>query len=81
MPSHIYSILGMWEDSVHSNVAARKAAEDYWAKNSPGKTAPSLPHFYESTRDEDYYLAGTAANRARIRSDGGSVRDAAQTSR
>ena len=26
MPSHIYSILGMWEDSVHSNVAARKAA-------------------------------------------------------
>ena len=41
MPSHIYSILGMWEDSVHSNVAARKAAEDYWAKNSPGKTAPA----------------------------------------
>ena len=40
MPSHIYSILGMWEDSVHSNIAARKAAEDYWAKNSPGKTAP-----------------------------------------
>jgi hypothetical protein len=36
MPSHISSILGMWEDSVHSNVAARKAAEDYWAKNSPG---------------------------------------------
>jgi len=41
MPSHIYSILGMWEDSVHSNVAARKAAEDYWAKNSPGKTCPT----------------------------------------
>jgi hypothetical protein len=47
MPSHIYSILGMWEDSVQSNVAARKAAEDYWAKNSPGKTAPPLPHLFD----------------------------------
>jgi hypothetical protein len=57
MPSHIYSILGMWEDSVHSNVAARKAAEDYWAKNSPGKTAPSLPHFFDFMVTADLQMA------------------------
>jgi hypothetical protein len=27
MPSHIYSILGMWEDSIRSNLAAKAAAE------------------------------------------------------
>jgi hypothetical protein len=57
MPSHIYSILGMWEDSVHSNVAARKAAEDYWAKNSPGKTAPPLPHLFDFMVTADLQMA------------------------
>ena len=57
MPSHIYSILGMWEDSVHSNVAARKAAEDYWAKNSPGKTAPGLPHLFDFMVTADLQMA------------------------
>ena len=47
MPSHIYSILGMWADSVHSNVAARKSADDYWANNSPGKSSPGIPHFLD----------------------------------
>src|SRR5437762_9988006 len=28
MPSHIYTRLGMWEDSIASNRAARKAAHD-----------------------------------------------------
>ena len=28
MPSHIYTRLGMWEDSIASNIAARKAAHD-----------------------------------------------------
>ena len=60
MPSHIYSILGMWEDSVHSNVSARKAAEDYWAKNSPGKAAPSLPHFFDFMVTADLQMAKDA---------------------
>src|SRR6516225_8288805 len=38
MPSHIYSILGMWEDSIRSNLAAKAAADDYAAKNFPDKT-------------------------------------------
>jgi hypothetical protein len=29
MPSHIYSMLGMWEDSIRSNLAAKAAAESY----------------------------------------------------
>jgi hypothetical protein len=57
MPSHIYSILGMWEDSVHSNVAARKAAEAYWAKNSPGKSAPALPHLFDFMVTADLQMA------------------------
>src|SRR6201982_2052782 len=57
MPSHIYSILGMWEDSVRSNVAARKAAEDYWAKNSPGKTVPALPHLFDFMVTADLQMA------------------------
>ncbi|HET7198156.1 MAG TPA: hypothetical protein VFI86_05780, partial [Burkholderiales bacterium] len=38
MPSHIYSILGMWDDSVRSNIAAKAASEAYWVKNGSGKT-------------------------------------------
>jgi len=44
MPSHIYSILGMWEDSIRSNVAAKAAADDYAAKNFPDKTHFSISH-------------------------------------
>jgi tetratricopeptide (TPR) repeat protein len=47
----------MWEDSVHSNVAARKAAEDYWANNSPGKTAPALPHLFDFMVTADLQMA------------------------
>jgi tetratricopeptide (TPR) repeat protein len=60
MPSHIYSILGMWEDSIHSNVAARAAAADYWAKNSPGKTAPSIPHILDFMVTADLQMAKDA---------------------
>jgi hypothetical protein len=44
MPSHIYSMLGMWEDSVRSNLASKAAADDYAAKNFPDQTHPSVPH-------------------------------------
>jgi hypothetical protein len=44
MPSHIYSILGMWEDSVRSNLASKTSADDYEAKNFPDTTAPGVPH-------------------------------------
>jgi tetratricopeptide (TPR) repeat protein len=44
MPSHIYSMLGMWDDSIHSNLAAKASADDYEAKNSPDTTHPGVPH-------------------------------------
>jgi tetratricopeptide (TPR) repeat protein len=60
MPSHIYSILGMWEDSVRSNLAAQAAAEDYWAKNAPGKSAPPLPHLFDFMVTADLQMAKDA---------------------
>ena len=44
MPSHIYSMLGMWEDSVRSNLATKTAADDYAAKNFPDRTYTIVPH-------------------------------------
>src|SRR6516162_4986958 len=44
MPSHIYSMLGMWEDSIRSNLAAKAAADDYAARNFPDKTHASISH-------------------------------------
>jgi hypothetical protein len=44
MPSHIYSMLGMWEDSVRSNLASKAVADDYAAKNFRDRTHPSVPH-------------------------------------
>jgi tetratricopeptide (TPR) repeat protein len=44
MPSHIYSMLGLWEDSIASNIAAEAAAREQAAQAFPGKDHPSLPH-------------------------------------
>ena len=35
MPSHIYSMLGMWDESIKSNLASEAAAREYAAKNAP----------------------------------------------
>jgi hypothetical protein len=61
MPSHIYSMLGMWEDSVRSNLATKATAEDYAAKNFPDRTHPIVPHlsdflayaYLQTARDGD----------------------------
>jgi hypothetical protein len=61
MPSHIYSILGMWEDSVRSNLASKTSADDYETKNFPDTTAPGVPHmsdflvyaYLQTARDGD----------------------------
>jgi hypothetical protein len=47
MPSHIYSMLGMWDDSVHSNLASKAAADEYAAKNFPDKTHAMVPHLLD----------------------------------
>ena len=38
MPSHIFSILGMWHDVITSNTATEASSKAYAAKNLPGQT-------------------------------------------
>jgi hypothetical protein len=47
MPSHIYSVLGLWEDSIAANLAAEAALRDYLAKNSSGKLDRRLTHLWD----------------------------------
>jgi tetratricopeptide (TPR) repeat protein len=47
----------MWEDSIRSNLAAKAAADDYWAKNSPGKSSPGIPHFLDFMVTADLQMA------------------------
>jgi hypothetical protein len=44
MPSHIYSMLGMWDDSIRSNVASEALADRYAATNYPDATDAQVPH-------------------------------------
>jgi hypothetical protein len=47
MPSHIYSMLGMWDDSIASNLLSEAAARDQAAQAFPGKDHPSMPHLMD----------------------------------
>jgi hypothetical protein len=45
MPSHVYSMLGMWDRSIASNEATLAVAKQYAAKNlPPGMTHPGAAH-------------------------------------
>jgi tetratricopeptide (TPR) repeat protein len=39
MPSHIFTRLGLWQESIDSNLAAEKAAAQWVAKTHPGATS------------------------------------------
>jgi hypothetical protein len=47
MPSHIYSMLGLWEDSIAANLAAEAALRDYLAKTPPGKLDRRVTHLWD----------------------------------
>jgi tetratricopeptide (TPR) repeat protein len=48
MPSHIYSMLGMWMQSIESNQATLVRAHDYAAKNlPPGVVLTAEPHSFD----------------------------------
>jgi tetratricopeptide (TPR) repeat protein len=38
MPSHIFSMLGLWQESIQGNLASTAAAKAYAAKHLPGQT-------------------------------------------
>ena len=48
MPSHIFTRLGMWRESIESNLASAAAARDLMARTHPGATA------YEGLHAMDY---------------------------
>ena len=47
MPSHTYSMLGLWAQSVASNTKARTLAREQAATLWPGATSPSEPHLLD----------------------------------
>jgi tetratricopeptide (TPR) repeat protein len=47
MPSHIYSMVGMWEESVMSNWRSVVVATDYAAKAKLDGTLGGVPHAYD----------------------------------
>jgi hypothetical protein len=57
MPSHIYSMLGMWENSIRSNLASKAAADEYAAQNLPDQTHPSVPHLLDFIVYADLQMA------------------------
>ena len=44
MPSHTYSMLGLWQQSVDSNMKSRVRAQEQAARLWPGAAHPSEPH-------------------------------------
>jgi tetratricopeptide (TPR) repeat protein len=56
MPSHIFTRLGMWQESIDSNIASAKTAQSWMARSKPGATS------YEALHAMDYleyaYLQG-----------------------
>ena len=44
MPSHIFTRLGMWKESIESNIASAQTAQAWIAKTNPGATAFDALH-------------------------------------
>jgi hypothetical protein len=47
MPSHIYSMVGMWNESIASNIISVKAAVDYSEKAKLDGVLIGIPHSYD----------------------------------
>ena len=47
MPSHIYSMVGMWQPSIESNLASVKVANEYAVKSKLDGVLAGVPHAYD----------------------------------
>ena len=47
MPSHIYSMVGMWPESIESNLASIKVANEYAAQAKLDGVLAGVPHAYD----------------------------------
>ena len=73
MPSHTYTILGLWPKSIASNLAALAAARRYAAQhNSPGVADPTEPHFLDFL-ETDYLQLGEDRQARRVRDEAASL--------
>ena len=50
MPAHIYSMVGMWAESVASNASSLVAAREQAARTWPGAAHPAEPHMLDFTQ-------------------------------
>jgi hypothetical protein len=47
MPSHIYTMVGMWQESIASNLRSVKVANEYAAQSKLDGTLAGVPHAYD----------------------------------
>jgi tetratricopeptide (TPR) repeat protein len=47
MPSHIYSMVGMWQESIASNLSAIEVTKEYVARSKLDGTLSGVPHAYD----------------------------------
>ena len=47
MPSHIYSMVGMWKESIRSNLSSVKVANEYATQSKLDATLAGVPHSYD----------------------------------
>jgi len=47
MPSHTFSMLGMWDESIAANIKTIAASQDYAAKNQLDGIYAAVPHSYD----------------------------------
>jgi tetratricopeptide (TPR) repeat protein len=47
MPSHIYSMVGMWQESISSNLRSVKVANEYATQSKLDGTLAGVPHAYD----------------------------------
>lgn len=47
MPSHIYSMIGKWDESIASNISAVRVANEYSVQNKLDGVIATVPHSYD----------------------------------
>jgi tetratricopeptide (TPR) repeat protein len=66
MPSHIYTMVGMWQASIDSNLRSIEVAKDYAAKSKLDGTLAGVPHAYDFMQYAHLQLGQDAKAKALI---------------
>jgi len=79
MPSHIYSMLGMWDESIRANLDSEAASRAWAEKNAPGSMPPRNPHGMDF-RTYAYLQIGDDKSAGQVVKDAATVTSAAEAS-